>query len=259
MEITNLQAQSLKHRSVCRTNHIPLEVSLWSCSWMFVKCDELSVVRGMWGERVRWEGREAEGRWNCWVLLVVGWRSRWPLPHSGVPGDPLSCSSALVPLIPHGWRWRREGGEMLTLFGCQVSLPPQKSPAIHLCTCTHTHPHRKSESECGEDYNLCCGIWEAPLQLSPSVQTAPPAPQHFTSLFLTPSLLSSPVWASRWMKRLPFLSDLSALLTIELCELFAVTTIGCALIFFVWPATHPSLPITYSAFPHPCFLAQRVV
>lgn len=213
-----------------------------------------SVLSGECGER-GWGGRG--GRLNCWVLVVVGWRSRWPLPHSGVPGDPLSCSSALVPLIPHGWRWRREGGEMLTLFGCQVSLPPQKSPAIHLYTCTHT-PTQKIW-QCGEDYNLCCGIWEAPLQLSPSVQTVPPAPQDFTSLFLSPSLLSSPVWASRWMKHLPFFSNLSALLTIELCELFAVTTIGCALIFFVWPATHPSLPITCSAFPHPCFLAQTVV
>lgn len=201
---------------------ILLEVSLWSCSWMCVKCDELSVVRGMWGERVR--GGGIDGWWWWW----------WG---GGVPDDPSHTQESLETLsavathlcllfLMAGGGGGREGGEMLTLFGCQVSLPPQKSPAIH------------------------------------SVQTVPPAPLGFYFPFPHPfpSLLSSPVWASRWINGPPFFSNLSALLTIELWELFAITTIGCALIFFVLPATHVSIFTNYMfSLSTPMLLAQTVL
>lgn len=85
-----------------------------------------------------------------------------------------------------------EGGRgMQTLFGCQVSLPPLEIPhysSVH----THTHTHKSNSVE---DCCLCYGIWEAPLQLLPPVQTVTPAALgfDFPFFFPLPSLLSSPV------------------------------------------------------------------
>lgn len=66
----------------------------------------------------------------------------------GVPDDPSHTQESLETLsavathlcllfLMAGGGGGREGGEMLTLFGYHVSLPPQKSPAIHLYTHTH--------------------------------------------------------------------------------------------------------------------------
>ena len=144
------------------------------------------------------------------------------------------------------------GGGVHTLLRVRF-LSPLRNPLLFICTHTHTHT-----SDSVEDCSLCYGIWEAPLQLLPSVQTVSPAPRGFYFPFsLTPSLPPLLTCPCQPLNEWPpfFFPELSALLTIELWELF----IRCALIFFVWPSTLLSLPITCSALPHPWSLAQTVV
>lgn len=162
---------------------------------MCVKCGELSVVRGMWGERVMVGAGGGEVRRDG----IVGWWWWW----GSVPDDPshsqesletLSAVAAhLCVLFLMAGGGGGGGGGVQTLFGCQVSLPPSEVPCYSF---VHMHTHT---SDSVEDYSLCYGIWEAPLQLSPSVQTVTPAPLGFYFPFPhpLPSLLSSPVRASR--------------------------------------------------------------
>lgn len=67
-----------------------------------MKCDELCVVGGMRGERER-----GEAGLGLEELALSSVRSGMfqMTPHAvRASGDPLSCSRALVPPLPHIWR-----------------------------------------------------------------------------------------------------------------------------------------------------------
>lgn len=221
-------------------------VQLDVCEVQWAQCCQGNVGRkGEVGERM---GRS----WDCRAL--VGVSAPDDLSHSQESLETLSAVAAhlcLLFLMAGRVKGRERGGgggaDSLWVLGFS---PPSEIPCY---SSVHIHIHR---SDSVGDYSLCYGIWEAPLQLLRPVQTVTPALPSSVLLasFSPPSLpalltcLSQP----HWMNGLPFFTNLSALLTIVLWELFSITTIGCALICFVWPSTLLSLPITRLAFPHPC-------
>lgn len=132
-------------------------------------------------------------RWDCRDL--VGVRVPDDPSHSQESLETLSAVAAhlcLLFLLTGGGR-RDGGGEGdANSFWVSGFSPPFRNPPLFICAHAHTHTHKSNSVE---DCCLCYGIWEAPLQLLPPVQTVTPAALgfDFPFFFPLPSLLSSPV------------------------------------------------------------------
>ena len=179
----------------------------------------------------------------------------------GVSGDPLSCSGALVPPPPRGWRGEAGGwgggADSFWVSGFSPPTPHPRNPLLFICAHTHTQTLTALRTA------ACAMVFRRLPTVALCSNRHCGRSRVLLPLFLPPPLSLPPFLTclnhSRWMNGLLFLSHLSAVLTLapavgiirhsrdRMCS-----DVLCLALHLL------SSPITCLVFPHPCSLAQTV-